>query len=113
MRTFTLRYSLTCECGCGTPIPAKDSRGRPRRYVHNHHLRGKTGPANHNWRGGAADYFTTHEWMNRYYPRAGICEECGEDGRRTEYASLTAPDYTRNREDYAELCVPCHRRLDA
>lgn len=29
-----------CECGCGESIPARTSRGRPRRFVHGHNRRG-------------------------------------------------------------------------
>jgi hypothetical protein len=54
---------------------------------------------------------TIHVYVNRTYPKSGICEECGAVGK-TDYASLTLHSYTRNREDYAELCRSCHQLLD-
>jgi hypothetical protein len=54
---------------------------------------------------------TIHTYLRRTYPKTGICESCGRVGR-TDYASITLHEYTRNREDYAELCRTCHQLLD-
>ena len=64
------------------------------------------------WAGSDVGYFGIHIWLNRNFPRSGECEHCGRRDKPTEYASLTGHVYTRNREDYAELCVKCHRRMD-
>jgi hypothetical protein len=52
-----------------------------------------------------------HQWLNRHHPRSGVCEECGAIGHGA-YASLTEHSYTRDRDDYAELCARCQRALD-
>jgi hypothetical protein len=53
-----------------------------------------------------------HNWLNKWHPRKGICTDCGADGQ-TGYAFLRHPEpYTRNLDDYRELCVPCHRAMD-
>lgn len=64
------------------------------------------------WQGDAADYNTIHQWVSRNHPKTGRCEWCGTTAA-TEYAFLAGGrECTRDRADYAELCVPCHRRHD-
>jgi len=51
-------------------------------------------------------------WLIRHYPKSGRCEQCREEGR-TQYAFLRHPEkHTRDRDDYIELCDPCHRAMD-
>jgi hypothetical protein len=53
-----------------------------------------------------------HNWLRYNYPKTGVCENCGEEGK-TEYAFKRHPKpHTRNRKDYMELCRLCHVRLD-
>ncbi len=125
-----------CECGCGNPAPlARQTetrrgwiKGQPLRFIQGHgsrrpHIRARmaeearargkrmAGEANPSWRGDDAGYAAIHAWMRRHHPFAGVCEECGATGRRTEWAN-TGHTYQRVREDWRELCVPCHRRQD-
>lgn len=75
-------------------------------------LQPRLGEDNPSWKGDEASYSALHFWLERHYPKAGRCEECERDGR-TQYAFLLHPaPHTRNRDDYAELCEPCHRKLD-
>lgn len=65
------------------------------------------------------DYGKIHGRLRKRYPKTGVCEECGKNvgtskATGTEYAYRFHPlPYTLDREDYRELCVKCHRRLDA
>src|SRR3990167_8145556 len=43
-----------------------------------------------------------HLWLRRHYPKSGVCERCGRVGK-TNLASINGHNYTRNREDYAEM----------
>ena len=61
-------------------------------------------------RGEGTSYAAIHRWMHSNFPLVGRCEVCGEE-RYTEYA-CPGHTYTRNREDWAELCKPCHKKLD-
>jgi hypothetical protein len=76
------------------------------------------GEGHYLWRGDEASYRTIHSWLNRNFPKVGLCEQCGADvgGRGhagTHYAFLRHPEpYTRNRDDYRELCPKCHTALD-
>lgn len=66
------------------------------------------------WKGDGASYHWKHQWLNKHHPMTGVCSKCGASGVRTERAFLRHPDpHTRNPDDYCELCVPCHRRMDA
>lgn len=56
------------------------------------------------------EYNRLHQQLNREFPRAGQCEQCGAIGL-TGYASIEHR-YTRNRADYLELCPRCHKALD-
>jgi hypothetical protein len=129
-----------CECGCGEATPiAKITRsergqkkGEPLRFINGHNMRlprspehvanaaaarrGKTGlpgALNPAWRGDAAGEDAIHKWLNAQYPKTGVCEECEQQASRTHYAYKHHPKpYTRNRDDYRELCTSCHKRFD-
>jgi hypothetical protein len=75
-------------------------------------VKARVSEANPLWKGEFVGYSALHSWLNRHYPKTGICEHCGADGKRTEYANLNEHQYARNRADYVELCVACHRALD-
>ncbi len=112
-----------CECGCGEPAPISHKtrpdrgvrRGEPQRFIFGHQAsgpgRGPRGEADPRWRGDDASYFVKHEWLNRHFPKTGRCDQCGAEGK-THYALRHGLEYTRNREDYLELCPRCHVRYD-
>ena len=56
-------------------------------------------------------YNALHTYLRKHFPKSGICDECGE-AKRTEYALIKGSEYSRNREDYRELCKLCHNRYD-
>ena len=112
--------SKSCECGCGLPAPIAPHtdrsrgwvRGAPLRFVRGHHAKGERGSA---WAGDQVGYSGVHRWLQKHYPKSGLCEQCsaiaGVNCRRTEYANISG-EYRRDRIDYRELCPSCHRRLD-
>lgn len=57
-------------------------------------------------------YKAIHLYLNAHFPKAGACDECGAQGR-THYALIHGREYSRDREDYRELCSPCHGQYDA
>lgn len=123
-----------CECGCGQPtrIAKQDDprhghvKGQGVRFLKGHSHRRKvvspetraklaaanSGEKNYGWRGNDASYRALHGWLCQHYPKTGICEECGEKKAKTHYALIHGRAYSRNREDYRELCVGCHMRYD-
>lgn len=99
---------------------AQTLKGRPKSLEHVRKVaealrgrEGQSGSDNPTWKGDEASESAIHKWLNAHYPKTGICEECGDFGRRTHYAFKRHPEpYTRSRNDYRELCSSCHRRFD-
>jgi NUMOD3 motif len=72
----------------------------------------KRGELNPRWKGDGVGFHALHRWLNRNFPKAGVCEECGHEGK-TEHAFKRHPEpYTREPDDYRELCRSCHLKFD-
>jgi hypothetical protein len=107
-----------CECGCGDPIPlAKFNRPKdglvkgqqsPARFIRGHHLRVVRPPW---WKGDDVGYRAVHTYMQKHFPKTGVCEGCGGSAK-TDYALIAGRTYSRERVDYRELCRPCHLEYD-
>lgn len=65
-----------------------------------------TGERNRLWKGESAAYGTIQAYLNRHYPRAGACENCGRTGQ-TQYSLIADRLRSRDRGDYRELCRRC------
>lgn len=77
------------------------------------------------WKGKEAGYVAKHMWIVKNYGNASRCEnmECVyprkinngrellEKPRRYEWANVSG-EYSREREDYKQLCPSCHRKWD-
>lgn len=123
-----------CECGCGQPAPIATYtnrrrgyvRGRPRRFIHGHHRRGRrasvntvakrSGSNHYGWKGDGVGYSGLHTWVSRHKTKIGVCQDCGRDvgtnwPRGTQWANVSG-EYRRDLDDFRELCTPCHRRFD-
>jgi hypothetical protein len=105
-----------CECGCGHPAPIagrSDKRhghvkGQPVRLIRGHILKKDHPPW---WRGDSAGYRALHTFLCAHFPKSGTCDECGTP-KLTDYALVKGRTYSRNREDYRELCRRCHVLYD-
>ena len=106
-----------CECGCGQPAPIATKnhtrtgavKGQPVRFIKGHSIRNGRAP----WfKGDEASYGAIHTYLRKHFPKTGTCDECGTTGKRTEYALIKGREYSRDREDYRELCKLCHNRYD-
>lgn len=123
-----------CHCGCGEKTrlaPANDPRhghvkGEPVLYLKGHWHRGKIvsdetrarlratsrrGENAPGWKGDQATYRTIHSYLANNYQKSGVCEEC-QRRKRTEWALIEGREYSRNRDDYRELCRKCHAIYD-
>jgi hypothetical protein len=67
-------------------------------------------PANKGIYNELYSYNTLHRFIQRNFVKAGCCEYCFEE-KKTEWANVTGV-YSRDRNDYKELCIPCHRAED-
>ena len=103
-----------CECGCGEPAPIATEtstarghvKGQPLRFVMGHARRGRVGPFRN-----PDGYDAIHTWLLKHFTKSGICEECGRSAK-TDFALTKGRGYSRNREDYRELCRRCHVHYD-
>lgn len=59
-------------------------------------------------------YAAVHIWLRRRHPYARRCEWCGCANNATQYAygRGASEAYSRNRAEWFEFCIPCHRRFD-
>ena len=72
------------------------------------------GVKNLNWLGEDAGYGSKHKWISYNFGKASECQNIlckGENLKRFEWANISG-DHKRDRSDYIQLCVPCHRRWD-
>ncbi len=61
------------------------------------------------------NYNNCHAYISRHYGKATKCEnlECSyKNPKRYEWALLKDKDYSKNIEDYIQLCPSCHRKYD-
>lgn len=59
----------------------------------------------------APGYMAIHNWMRRHHDKTGICEACQGDEGVTYWSNISG-EYLRDRDDFWELCVPCHKLFD-
>lgn len=65
------------------------------------------------WKGDRAGYAARHQRVYILYGKAYKCERCRtKTAKRYEWANLSG-EYKLERTDWKQLCVSCHRRLDA
>lgn len=65
------------------------------------------------WKGDNVGYFALHDWVEKVLGKPKRCVSCGlcNQNRVYHWANLSGK-YKRREEDWARMCVPCHRRYD-
>lgn len=67
---------------------------------------------NDSWKGNSAGYKAMHLRVYSQRGRPSACSQCNKSGPgRYEWANQTGNYADVN--DYAQMCVPCHRKFDA
>jgi hypothetical protein len=128
MNTMTLTTEKRCECGCGQPTPVADRtdtakgyiKDRPLRFIKGHNNRLRIGEQNPRWLDEAeVGRSALHHWLRKELKKTGICEECSREvgpnghlGTHFAFRFHGQMNYTRNRDDYRELCPACHMNFD-
>lgn len=92
-----------CGCGCGWLTYLSANEPDPP-FVHGHHLYVSATPDD--------DYCALHGWLRSTYRKNGTCDKCGSAEKPTEFSLIHGRLYTKNREDYRELCKKCHMKYD-
>jgi len=73
---------------------------------------------NGRWIDNKVTYPALHNWVRKHFKKGHICELCkknpGVDKRGYSKLQWSNKDkkYTRNREDWWNLCPSCHRKYD-
>lgn len=68
------------------------------------------GEKNHKWKGDEVGYYALHTWVKRNYGAPRKCSNCGSI-KNIQWANVSH-QYTREKNDWIQLCVPCHRVYD-
>lgn len=66
------------------------------------------------WKGTEIKHSQYHMWLQEHYGKASCCENknCKKISNTFDWALKTEKEYSRNREDYFQLCRSCHRLYD-
>lgn len=68
------------------------------------------GEKNSQWKGDKVGYYSLHAWVKNNFGKPEKCEHCLST-RNIQWANVSRK-YMRGREDWIQLCVPCHRKYD-
>lgn len=58
------------------------------------------------------NYNNVHKWLTYNHGKASRCERCKGKNKRYEYALIRGYKYEKKRENFIELCKPCHALYD-
>ena len=64
----------------------------------------------YHWLGDKVGYVGVHQWLYKKYGKTKKCEKCHSVGN-IEWANISGK-HKRDRSDWMELCIPCHRKYD-
>lgn len=73
------------------------------------------------WKGDEAKYSAMHMLLRKYFGKANQCENrenkimlfnCRKKSKAYQWAKIKEHKYSRNKEDYYQLCASCHLRYD-
>lgn len=66
------------------------------------------------WKGDKASYSAIHKFIRKYHGVASLCRNklCPKKSDRYEWALRKGKKYSRDINDYVELCKHCHMQYD-
>lgn len=72
-----------------------------------------TGEKNNKWKGKDASYAAKHMWIRYHYgPAIGCINQRCKGESFTYHWSNISGEYKRERSDWQQLCVQCHKNYD-
>jgi len=80
-----------------------------------------SGIKNPMWKGEDAGYYAFHYSISKDFGKASYCENrysnilnfnCSCKSKTFQWAKKINSQYTRNKEDYYQLCASCHKKYD-
>jgi len=77
------------------------------------HLGKRTKEKNNKWKGDEVGYHALHDWVRRNYGTPTKCENthCIKKSTKYQWSNISGK-YKRDREDWQQLCVSCHKLYD-
>ena len=77
----------------------------------------RSGTRHYSWKGKKVGYGALHEWIYKSMGRAMKCENCGIDKvpngkKRWFHWANKSKQYKRDLNDWWQLCIQCHRKID-
>lgn len=95
---------------CSIKCYRLDSKGK-RRSIKTEIKKGQYVNENHPfWKGNKVGYYALHAWIIRHWGKARRCIN-GHIWSKYEWSNITGI-YNRDKENWVELCLPCHRKED-
>ncbi|NMB81596.1 MAG: hypothetical protein GYA14_07230 [Ignavibacteria bacterium] len=74
---------------------------------------GKKREKSNAWKGNSVSYYAIHMWIKSTLGKASCCEFCKtKTAKRYEWANKTGKYDRLDKNDWIQLCTPCHRRYD-
>lgn len=71
-----------------------------------------TGSSNYGWKGEKASYAAKHRWIKKWFGNPDHCEICNTTKNiKYNWANISGL-YKRVKDDWRQMCIPCHRRYD-
>ena len=60
------------------------------------------------------NYNLIHQWVRYHYGKASKCEneKCEDKSKNFEWALKKGKRYIKNRRNFIQMCVSCHRKYD-
>lgn len=73
-----------------------------------------TGEKSSQWKGNKAKYQALHTWIRSHYGKASKCinKKCSNKSKEYQWALKKGRRYSRNINDYQEMCRSCHKKMD-
>jgi len=73
----------------------------------------RSGSNSPHWRGNNVGYNGIHHWIKKNYGKSNMCENeyCPKISRGYHWANISNK-YLRDRKDWLQLCVSCHKVFD-
>lgn len=112
-KCWSIRSTRFIECGyCGNTVKTSSSENKQycNMQCRDKGYKYKTGEQAGAWKGDKASYSAIHKWVASHYKKSTTCNHCGTTGL-IDWANISG-EYHRERDDWLNLCRPCHFKYD-
>lgn len=97
---------------CGEQYEVKIPKFCSRICFHTNYGKNHRAEKHYKWKGDLVGYPGLHSWLRKFYGIGGICEICGENSLKLNWALVKGKKYEMKRENFKHLCASCHKNYD-